>query len=180
MSIAPATPHLIVVSGVSGVGKSVVGRALARRLAVAYADGDDFHTPDCKRKMAAGHALSEEDRSPWLGRIGAWLRQHQHTGAVVSCSALLRSHRDALRACLQAGAPPPHFLQLVGDPRLVRQRMEARRDHFMPASLLGSQLATLQLLEPDEQGLMLEVGTGTPEQLVHHFVAHLDAKQLAR
>jgi gluconokinase len=144
-------PALIVVMGVTGSGKTTVGRALATRLAVEYADADDFHPPANIAKMANGQPLDDEDRRPWLAAVAAWLADHLDSGGVASCSALHRRYRDRLRA----DAPGAAFLHLAGPPRLVTPRVAAREDHFMPASLVLSQYESLEPLASDELGLTL-------------------------
>ena len=139
-------------TGVSGSGKSTVGAALAARLGVPYADADDFHPPANVDKMRRGVPLGDDDRRPWLQAIGSWLADHPD-GAVASCSALKRRYRDQLRG----QAPALTFLHLTGDRDLLADRMSARQDHFMPTSLLDSQLAELEPLEPDEPGVSIEV-----------------------
>lgn len=161
MTAAP----LVVVMGVSGVGKSAVGRLLADRLGVAYVDADDLHPQENVDTMRSGHALTEEQRGPWLRAVADWLRDHDAAGGVVSCSALRRAHRDLLRA----GSSRVRFLHLTGDPRLVRERMGGR-EHFMPASLLDSQLATLEPPGDDEQHVTLDVAA-TPQEIVEAFLS---------
>ena len=156
---------LVVVMGVSGVGKSSVGRLLADRLGVEYADGDDFHSESNVAAMHSGRALTDDQRQPWLRAVAGWLRTHDAEGGVVSCSALRRSHRDVL----VAAAPRATFLHLSGEPGLVRERMESRR-HFMPASLLASQLATLEPPEEDERHLTCDVAA-SEEEIVEGFLA---------
>jgi gluconokinase len=125
---SPGAP--IVVMGVSGSGKSTVGAALAQRLRVPFADADDFHPEANIAKMFAGHALDDDDRYPWLDRIGEWLAEHAD-GGVMSCSALKRKYRDQLRGhCPQLG-----FLHLAGTPEVIGRRQASRPGHFMPASL---------------------------------------------
>jgi gluconokinase len=153
-----AAPHpgeapLLVVMGVSGSGKSVVGAALAQRLRVAFADADDLHPPANIAKMSAGKPLDDDDRRPWLETIGAWLADHDTTGGVVACSALKRSYRDRLRR----HAPRVRFLHLDGSREVIARRQSSRPGHFMPHSLLDSQFATLERLAPDEQGEVLDV-----------------------
>ena len=147
-----ARPPRVVVMGVSGVGKSVVGALLAERLEVPYADGDDLHPEANRNAMRAGRPLTDEQRAPWLHAVGDWLRAHEGSGGVVSCSALRRRYRDLL----VGAAPRLLFLHLTGDPELVRRRMTGR-DHFMPLSLLGSQLRTLEPLAPDERHLEADI-----------------------
>lgn len=157
----------IVVMGVSGSGKSTVGTALAARLHVEFQDADELHPPANVAKMAAGIALEDSDRQPWLERVGDWLEAHPD-GGVVACSALRRRYRDTLRA----HAPAAVFLHLHCDPDLLATRVARRTDHFMPASLVESQLATLEPLEPDEAGLVLDCDAPT-DQVVDRFIGDL-------
>ncbi|CAL9596549.1 gluconokinase [Streptomyces sp. enrichment culture] len=150
---------LVVVTGVSGSGKSTVGRALAGRLGVPYEEGDDLHPPGNIAKMEAGAPLTDEDRAPWLERIAAWLAGHQGQGGVITCSALKRRYRDRLTAA----SPRVFFVHLHGPAELIAARIAARRGHFMPASLLRSQYAALEPLAPDERGAVVSV-EGTPEE----------------
>ena len=158
-------PPLVVVMGISGVGKSVVGHALADRFSLEYADGDDFHSEANIAKMSAGTPLTDDDRWPWLDDIGRWLADHDKVGGVISCSALRRAYRDVL----VAAAPRTQFLHLTGDHELIRSRME-HREHFMPSSLLVSQEETLEPLQDDEDGWALDIAP-EPEQIVNQFVA---------
>jgi gluconokinase len=145
----------LVVMGVSGSGKSTVGAALAQRLRVPFADADDFHPAANIARMTAGQALDDHDRHPWLEAVGGWLAEHPE-GCVTSCSALKRTYRDQLRH--HAGSVV--FLLLHGTPEVIRKRQAGRPGHFMPASLLSSQLATLEPLAPDEHGVVLDVDQG--------------------
>ncbi|MFF7475691.1 gluconokinase, GntK/IdnK-type [Streptomyces sp. NPDC008092] len=163
------TPHVIVVMGVAGTGKTTIGPLLAARLGVPYAEGDDFHPPANIAKMSAGHPLDDADRWPWLDAIGAWAHGRAGLGGVVSSSALKRSYRDRLRAA----APGIVFLHLAGDRRLIEDRMSHRQGHFMPTALLDSQFATLQPLEADEPGVAVDV-SGTPEEITARAVRALD------
>jgi gluconokinase len=166
---------LVVVMGISGVGKSAVGHELADRFGVEYADGDDFHSAASIAKMSAGTPLTDEDRWPWLADIGAWLASHISAGGVVSCSALRRAYRDVL----VGAAPRTQFLHLAGDHDLIRSRMEHRK-HFMPPSLLTSQEETLEPLQQDENGWAFDI-TPTPVEIVDAFVvrAGLSEEDLA-
>lgn len=143
----------VVVMGVSGSGKSTVGEALARRLGVPFEDADALHPPANIDKMTAGAPLSDDDRRPWLERVGSWLHDHRD-GGVMSCSALKRSYRDRLRShcdCVR-------FLHLRGTPEFIGHRVAARTGHFMPAALLQSQFDVLQPLDPDEPGVEIDLG----------------------
>ncbi|MBV1705548.1 MAG: gluconokinase, partial [Hyphomicrobiales bacterium] len=133
----------VVVMGVSGAGKTTVGRRLAQALGVDFVEGDDLHSPEARAKMAAGHPLTDDDRRPWLDRIGARLADElaRGRGVVVACSALRGAYRDRLRAA--AGARL-RFVHIAADPEAMRARLAARKGHFMPASLVDSQFATLE------------------------------------
>ncbi|WP_329341014.1 gluconokinase [Streptomyces sp. NBC_00663] len=154
------TPHVVVVMGVAGTGKTTIGPLLAARLGVPYAEGDDFHPPANIAKMTAGTPLTDDDRWPWLDAIGNWAHGRAGLGGVVSCSALKRSYRDRLRVA----APGLVFVHLAGDRALIEDRMSHRQGHFMPTALLDSQFATLQPLEGDETGVAVDV-TGSPEEI---------------
>ncbi|MGN6336524.1 gluconokinase [Mycobacterium sp.] len=145
----------LVVMGVSGSGKSTVGAALAQRLRVPFVDADTLHPAANIAKMAAGQPLDDDDRYPWLEKVGQWLADHRE-GAVVSCSALKRRYRDQLRA----HCPGVEFVHLRGSAELIGRRLAARTDHFMPVALLRSQLNTLEPLGPDEAGMTVDVGPG--------------------
>lgn len=138
--------------GVSGSGKSTIGKLLAERLDCDFADADDFHPIANIEKMKSGQPLTDTDRWPWLDLVAEWLTAtgRDHRTAVVACSALRRSYRDRLR---RAGHNV-FFVHLDGSRQLMRERMN-QRDHFMPASLLDSQLSTLEPLQADELGLRL-------------------------
>lgn len=136
----------VVVMGVSGCGKSTVAGALAGRLGVPFAEGDEFHSDQARASMAAGVPLTDEDRWPWLGRLADWMSQQAGSGSVVSCSALRHAYRDALRAAEGSVA----FVHLELGREELRRRMALRADHYMPVSLLDSQLATLEPLAEGE------------------------------
>ncbi|WOX08531.1 gluconokinase [Streptomyces sp. N50] len=163
------TPHVVVVMGVAGTGKTTIGPLLAARLGVPYAEGDDFHPQANIAKMSAGVPLTDEDRWPWLDAIGDWAHGRAGLGGVVSSSALKRSYRDRLRAA----APGVVFVHLTGDRALIEDRMAHRHGHFMPTALLDSQFATLQPLEADEAGVAVDV-TGSPEQIAERAMAALE------
>lgn len=152
----------VVVMGVSGCGKSTVGRALAARLGVHYVEGDELHPTENVARMAAGVPLTDADRHGWLQEVAGQLANAttEARGVVVACSALKRSYRELLRAA----APDVRFVHLQGDAALLAQRLAARKGHYMPASLLPSQLQTLQAPGPDEAALTLPI-TEPPEAL---------------
>jgi gluconokinase len=138
----------VVVMGVSGCGKSAVATGVAALLGWRALDADALHSPAAVANMRAGEALTDEDRAPWLDRVGALLAftSAEHRGALVACSALRRVYRERLRlAC-----PGVRFLFLDGDRDLIAERMAQRLDHYMPVSLLESQLQTLERPGPDE------------------------------
>src|SRR5262249_24309186 len=156
----------IVVMGVAGSGKSTVGAALAQSLRVPFADADDFHPPANIAKMTAGHPLDDDDRYPWLEAIGQWLAEHCGDGGVMSCSALNRQYRDQLRR----HCPAVEFLPLSGTPEVIAKRQASRPGHFMPASLLTSQFATLEPLRPDERGIAIDVDQNI-DSIIDDYVA---------
>ncbi|MER5213600.1 gluconokinase [Streptomyces sp. NPDC002838] len=150
---------LIVVMGVSGSGKTTIGQKIAQRLALPYAEADDFHPSQNVAKMRAGIPLDDEDRRPWLEMIATWLAEHAGRGGVVTCSALKRRYRDRLAAA----APDVFFLHLDGSAELITSRLAARQGHFMPPHLLQSQIDALEPLAADESGAVVPI-EGTPEQ----------------
>jgi gluconokinase len=164
----PHQPPLVVVMGVSGSGKSTVGAALAQRLRVPFADADDFHPEANIAKMSAGHALDDTDREPWLDAIGAWLDEHRATGGVVSCSALKRAYRDRLRT----HAADLELLHLHGERDVIARRQASRPGHFMPASLLDSQFDTLEPLDADEHGVVIDVDQSIDAIVDHYVLTH--------
>lgn len=148
---------VIVVMGVSGAGKSTIARTLAEELGWDFAEGDDLHPDANVAKMASGQALTDEDRWPWLARVAGWIddeigaRRH----GVITCSALKRAYRDVLRR------PEVMFVFLSVPRRELERRLAGRHGHYMPASLLDSQLAALEPPEPDEASVTL-AGDGDP------------------
>lgn len=148
----------VVVMGVSGVGKSTVAEALATATGWSFAEGDELHSEDNRARMASGLPLDDADRWPWLRRVAAWIGEQEAHGlsAVLTCSALRRAYRDLLRE----GHPSVHFLHLVVPRDLLAARVSGRADHYMPASLLASQLDTLEPLGPDEPGITIAATDG--------------------
>lgn len=145
----------LVVMGVSGTGKTTVGRALAAWLEAPYVEGDDHHPQANIDKMAAGIPLTDEDRWPWLTELGRLVADAAPDPMVLTCSALKRTYRDLLRET--AGEQRLFFVHLAGTREVLMSRMTQRRGHFMPPSLLDSQLATLEPLQPDEWGVTVDV-----------------------
>lgn len=158
----PVPPTRVVVMGVSGCGKTTVGRALATSAGWRYVEGDELHPPENVARMAAGTPLTDADRQGWLEKIAAVLGEAaaRGEGLVVTCSALKRRYRDLLRG----PAPGLRFVFLHGPQPLLAERMAARQGHYMPASLLQSQLATLEPPASDEAALGLPIGPA-PEAL---------------
>ncbi len=158
--------------GVSGAGKTTIGQALAADLHVPFVDGDELQPAANVRKMASGTPLTDEDRAPWLTRVGEVLAGAP--GLVVACSALRRRYRDAIRAV----APDAVFVELDVDPRELDARMRRRRDHYMPASLLPSQLATLEPIAADEHGVIVDA-SGAAADVLARVSAALSAARAA-
>jgi gluconokinase len=148
-TVEPPHRFTVVVMGVSGSGKTTAGKALAKLRGVAFVDGDDLHSPEARAKMTAGIPLTDEDRAPWLDRIGHALADAADypEGVVIACSALRRIYRDRLRAI---AGPSLRFLFLKGDKALMRNRVAERKGHYMPASLIDSQFAALE--SPEGEG----------------------------
>jgi len=144
----------IIVMGVSGCGKSTLGALLAEALDCTFLEGDSFHAPEAVAKMRAGQPLTDEDRWPWLDRLGAAAvaSVSEKGRVVVACSALRLAYRDRLRAAIGAGA---HFVLLETSRENLFARLENRPGHYMPASLLDSQLATLEVPLDGEQAVVL-------------------------
>ncbi|MBK1658386.1 gluconokinase [Paracraurococcus ruber] len=161
---------LVLVMGVSGAGKSTVGGLLAERLGLPFADADSFHPPANIAKMRRGEPLTDADRWPWLDAIGSWVdaRTAEGSGGVVTCSALRRAYRERLRA----GRPALRLLYLAGEPALIGARQAARPGHFMPASLMASQFATLEEPTPEEGAILVSVAP-PPEDVVDAAIGRL-------
>lgn len=164
----------LVVMGVSGVGKSSVAAELVARTGWAFVEGDDLHPEANRTKMSAGTPLDDEDRWPWLRRIADWIGEQEAEGrsAVVTCSALKRSYRDLLRE----GHPSVRFVHLLAAPELIQARVDARQGHYMPPSLLESQLDTLEPLDPDEPGVCVDT-TGPAADVAERALDALDGEE---
>ncbi len=159
---------LYVIMGVSGSGKSLIGAKLAAALHIDFVEGDDLHPPENVKRMAAGVPLTDDNRRGWLLRIADRLHDAQRAriGLVVSCSALKRIYRDLLRS---SGSADVRFVYLAGSRELLAERLAKRRGHFMPASLLESQLATLEEPAPDEDAWVCDIRE-TPDAIVADLV----------
>jgi gluconokinase len=170
-------PGAIVVMGPSGVGKTTVAQGLAATLGRPFAEADEFHSPQAVAKMRGGTPLTDADRWPWLRRIRDWISGEAKRGVstVVTCSALKRSYRDVLR---EADADV-RFVFLTGDPDLIAERIGARKGHYMPPSLLRSQLADLEELGDDEPGVRVDVADA-PELIVRDALARLGLQAPAK
>ncbi len=154
-------PTVLVVMGVSGTGKSTLAALLGGHLGWVLQEGDDLHPESNVEKMEQGIPLTDEDRWPWLDRIGAWIDEQarRNEPGIVTCSALKRVYRDRLRR------PNVVFVHLAGTREAIRRRMAAREGHFMPLGLLDSQLNTLEPPGPDEQVITVDL-TGMPGEEV--------------
>jgi gluconokinase len=176
MEPAPSIPATasIVVMGVSGSGKTSVAVELARRLGWDYVEGDDLHPTANVAKMAGGHPLDDEDRWPWLRRIAEVIGEHEAagTGLIVTCSALKQSYRDRLRD----GHPSVWFAHVDAPQAVIAERLQRRTGHYMPPSLLGSQLTTLEPLTEEEPGRVVS-GVGSVEETASQLLTDLRGDQ---
>src|SRR5690606_38350746 len=168
---APARPPLVLVlMGVSGSGKTTIGKAVAARLGWPFEEGDDLHPAANIAKMRAKIPLTDADRRPWLEKIAARIDEWRQTGTggIISCSALKRSYRDFLAA----GRPEVRFVYLHGEESLIAARLSARKGHFMPADLLASQFATLEKPASDEPAITVDISP-PPETIAAEIVHKL-------
>ena len=159
---------LFILMGVSGSGKTTIGARLARALGSEFVEGDDLHPPENVTRMTAGIPLTDDDRRGWLLAIAARLREAKRAriGLVVSCSALKRSYRDLLRS---VGEAEVRFVYLAGSRALFAERLAQRRGHFMPPSLLESQLSILEEPSPDERAWVCDISQA-PDAIVADLV----------
>lgn len=164
--------RLIVVMGVSGAGKTTIGETLAARLGVPFIDADNFHPRANVEKMRGGMPLVDEDRWPWLEIVANAMRNTAgNKGRVIcACSALRRDYRDYM---VEKAGEPILFILLHGDRQVIAARQANRPGHFMPSTLLDSQFATLELFEPDETGITLDVAQSVDE-LVSEAAEYLE------
>lgn len=165
-----SNPCILLVMGVSAAGKTETARALVARLRWPYQEGDALHPPENVAKMHSGTPLTDADRWPWLDRIAGWIDARIAAGenGIVTCSALKRIYRNRLIG----SRPGVRLVFLSGSRDLLAPRIAARTDHFMPPSLLDSQLATLEPPGPDEQPITLDV-SASPDELAAQVVAAL-------
>jgi carbohydrate kinase (thermoresistant glucokinase family) len=163
-------PRHLVFMGVAGSGKSTAARAVQERLGWEFAEGDDFHPPANIAKMSSGIPLTDDDRWGSLASLADWTAERDREGrpTIISCSALRRSYRDVLRR----GGAGTFFVHMTGDKGLLLERMSSR-EHFMPPTLLESQLDTLQPLEPDEAGMAID-SANPPTRIAAMVLAQLD------
>jgi len=161
----------IVVMGVSGAGKSTVGRIVAERLGCPFRDADSFHPKANIEKMSRGAPLTDEDRWPWLQAIASWIAEHRAAGTtcVVTCSALKRAYRDIVTNKQNGDV---RLVYLKGDFDLIAARLKARKGHFMPPALLQSQFAALEEPAPDEHALTVPIDA-TPEEIAEEVLKRL-------
>lgn len=167
------TQHYIIM-GICGCGKTTVAEALQQHLHCPFAEGDDFHTQANRNKMGAGIPLNDDDRRPWLERLRDWMSEQAQHGArhtIVTCSALKHSYRDILR---QAQGEV-HFVHLSPPIEANRQRMESRQGHYMKASMIQSQLDTLQPLAANEQGVVI-TSAGKPDEVMVDVMRYVNAQ----
>lgn len=171
---AEALQPVLVIMGVSGSGKSTIAEALAAQLGWDFAEGDALHPESNVEKMAAGIPLDDADRWPWLEKVASWIRAHTDAGrpGIITCSALKRVYRDVLRG------PDVVFVHLRGDAELIGERITHRTGHFMPSTLLASQLATLEPLGDDERHIVVDAGRG-PDLEVAYIVDRLELTSAA-
>ena len=167
--MTPAPQHLVIM-GVSGSGKTTISTLLSQDLGWVAAEADEFHPESNIAKMSSGTPLTDEDRWPWLDSIRTWMDTQAAHGrsTIVTCSALKRAYRDVLAAAVGEVS----FVHLNGDVDVLRERMKTRSGHFMPASLLPSQMSTLEPLAADEAGFVIDI-LDSPADIAGEILARL-------
>ncbi len=163
---------LIIIMGVSGSGKSFVGTRLSRHLGIPFVDGDDLHPPENVERMRAGIKLNDETRKPWLAAICQCAEDHfkQGDSVIIACSALKKKYRDQIRTVSR----PVHFIFLNGPAELIAKRMGKREGHYMPALLLDSQFADLEIPSGESSTIEIKIAQ-TPESMLSEIVSKLEA-----
>ena len=166
---------IVIIFGVSGAGKTTIGKLLAQKLGWKFLEADDFHPAANVEKMRSGHPLTDDDRWPWLERLREQIKQHVELGenAVLACSALKRKYRDRLRVNSRV-----KFVFLRGDYALIEKQVRHRRGHFMNPALLRSQFADLEEPAPNEDAIRIELGR-TPQEIVEEIKARVHLPQRA-
>jgi gluconokinase/shikimate kinase len=156
MATSNDEPVVLVLMGVSGCGKTTVAAILSGRLDWPFEEGDDLHPLSNIEKMRSGHPLTDEDRAPWLDTIAIWVEECLDAGekGLITCSALKRSYRDIINR----RGHGVKFVYLAGSKELIAERLATRHGHYMPATLLDSQFATLQEPAPDEPAIRIDIG----------------------
>jgi gluconokinase len=159
--------HILFVMGVSGSGKSTIGKLLAEALDYPFFDGDDFHPDVNIEKMSAGKPLNDEDRYDWLVALNILAKNNLVKGAVIACSALKESYRDLLQAGISKGV---YYIYLKGSFQEVLERLQQRKGHYMPLELLQSQF---DVLSPPKNAIVVKINQ-QPEKMVHTILTALD------
>jgi gluconokinase len=163
--------RIIYIMGVSGSGKTTIGEKLAARLGFPFFDGDDFHSPSNKKKMNLGIPLTDEDRKDWLLQMNRAAREHAKQGAVLACSALKEKYRTILSSGITI---PLHWVLLQGSFEVIKKRMDERKDHFMPASLLSSQFDALEI----PANCITNDISNNPDEIVEMIISRIESKNL--
>lgn len=159
-------PTIFFVMGVSGCGKTTIGKLLAKKFDLPYFDGDDFHPKANVLKMSKGQPLNDEDRQGWLESLNQLAIENTEVGAVIACSALKQMYRERLQAKIEESV---RFVYLKGTFELIHERMQLRKGHFMPAGLLKSQFKTLQ---PPKNAISVSIN-GSPENILQKILNQL-------
>ncbi|MEB8329342.1 gluconokinase [Flavobacteriaceae bacterium KMM 6897] len=166
-----ASKHILFIMGVSGSGKSTIGKLLAEALGYSFFDGDDFHPKVNIEKMASGKSLNDEDRYEWLLSLNELAKKNLEKGAVIACSALKESYRDLLQNGIGTGV---EFIYLKGSFQEILERLQQRKDHYMPVELLRSQFETLS---PPKNAIVVAISQ-PPEIIVNSILTTLESRDI--